>query len=98
MKTTPQASSQSNPRVYSVKQAPASLASPDPLLAPKTILSEPAVSAPIVLPARQPLPTPVIDPNKPNPQVRTGRASGIHHGRSAARPRLTPGPPQVHPR
>ena len=70
MKTTPQAPTQSNPRVYVLKPADFALSVPNPLAAPKAKLSNIAVSVssvsvPATLPPRQPLPRPVIDPAKP---------------------------------
>lgn len=71
MNKTPQAPTQGNPRIYVLRpfrpKAPSvSLAVPEPLTAPKACVTPcpPApTSAPV--PARQPLPRPVIDPTKP---------------------------------
>jgi len=70
MKKTSQTDTQSNPRVYTLKPAMTmALPTADPTTAVKANISSIVVSvSPLVprsLPARQPLPTPVIDPNKP---------------------------------
>lgn len=68
MKTTPQNPTQGNPRVYFLKPAALVLPVPDPLLAAQVNLGlpvAPAAPAPAAFPPRQPLPTAVIDPNKP---------------------------------
>src|SRR6185295_13852572 len=67
MKKTPQTGTQRNPRVYVLK--PLLATTTDPMAAIKTNISNVAVSmsrpAPRTLPARQALPTPLIDSNKP---------------------------------
>jgi len=67
MKKTPQTGTQRNPRVYVLK--PLLATTTDPMAAIKTNISNVAVSmsppAPRTLPARQALPTPLIDSSKP---------------------------------
>jgi len=68
MKKTPQTDTQSNPRVYTLRPALV-MPTTDPMIAAKANLSNKTASgsppAARALPARQPLPTPIIDPNKP---------------------------------
>ena len=70
MKTTPQASTQSKPRIYVLQPAAAfTLPAPDPLAGATVPLGPPgavaAVAAPQPVPPRQPLPRAVLDPGKP---------------------------------
>jgi transposase len=71
MKTTPQAPTQGNPRIYVLHPFPPAapaltLAVPEPLAAPRACVTPtPLPPAPAPVPKRQPLPTAVIDPNKP---------------------------------
>ena len=59
MNTTPQASAQRNPRIYVLRPFP-----PVAPTVPKARVTS-TVAAPAPLPPRQPLPTAVLDPNKP---------------------------------
>src|SRR5882724_574363 len=66
-------------------------------LSATSTLDKPAVLRP-TLPPRQPLPTPVRQPERPALKLGAGRASAIHHGRGTERSHQFAGAAQIHPR